>query len=184
MPDRLLGLIRNDRFAMFALKAVCAVGPADAYIAAGFIRNRYWDSLYAGGGSGHDADIDVVYFDRVTAGKSRDTNYEQALEHHSPTGMWQVRNQARMHAFGNHPPFTDLPDALCHWAETATTVGLRLTQTGDFQIIAPFGLDDLYSHILRITPSMKQHDPAGFNRRLAAKRWRERWPELTVIGAF
>ncbi len=183
MPDRLLGLIKNDRFAMSALKAVEEVGPAKAYIAAGFIRNRYWDSLYAGVASEHDADIDVVYFDRTAVEKSRDIGYEQVLEHHSPTGMWQVRNQARMHMFGNHPPFTDLSGALCHWAETATTVGLRLTQAGDFQIIAPFGLDDLYDHILRITPSMKQHDAAGFDRRLAAKRWRERWPELTVVGA-
>jgi len=181
MPDRLLDLIKSDQFAMSALKAVAAVGPANAFIAAGFIRNRYWDSLYAGCASGYDADIDVVYFDRAAPEKSRDTSFEQALEHHMPTGIWQVRNQARMHTFGNHPPFTGLSDALCHWAETATAVGLRLRGPGDFRVVGPFGLDDLYGHILRITPSMKQHAPGGFDRRLAAKKWRERWPSLTVV---
>jgi len=183
MPARLFGLIKNDEFAMSALNAVRAVGPVGAFIAAGFIRNRYWDSLYPDAESGLDVDIDVVYFDRVSTDKNRDLIYEQALENQMPTGIWQVRNQARMHAFGNHPPFTDLPDALCHWAETATTVGLRLTKSGDFRTIAPFGLNDLYGHILRITPSMKRHDPDGFDQRLATKGWHERWPRLTVIGA-
>ena len=181
MPDRLFKLIKNDQFAMSCLKAVRDVGPAHAYIAAGFIRNRYWDSLYTATSKYSDADIDVVYFDCNDRGKSRDIGYERSLERHMKTGIWQVRNQARMHTFGDHPPFSDLSDALRHWAETATTVGVRLTGDDELKIIAPFGLDDLYGHTLRITPSMKQNDPVGFQNRLAAKGWRMRWPELTVI---
>jgi len=182
MSDRLFQLIKNDQTAMSCLKAVRDAGPPIAYIAAGFIRNRYWDSLYADAPNYPDADIDVVYFDGNNVSKSMDHEYEWALESHLATGIWQVRNQARMHTFGDHLPFSDLPDALRHWAETATTVGVRLTEKDELKVIAPYGMEDLYGHTLRITPSMKQNDPVGFQNRLAAKGWQKRWPELTVIG--
>ena len=182
MPDRLLQLIKNDQVAMSSLKAVRDVGPPDAYLAAGFIRNRYWDSLYATVSECPDVDIDVVYYDCKKYSKSLDQGYEQALECHLATGIWQVRNQARMHSFGNYPPFSGLSHALCHWAETATTVGVRLTGAEQLQVIAPYGLDDLYGHILRITTPMEQNDPVGFKNRLEVKGWQKRWPKLTVIG--
>lgn len=183
MPDRLFELISKDQNAMLALKAVRDVGPPSAYIAAGFIRNRYWDSLYGKEMLWPDADVDVVYFDKSATGKNRDIVFERALEKFLPTSLWQVRNQARMHNFGNHPPFSDLSDALCHWAETATAVGVQITDADELRVISPFGLDDLYAHVLRITPSMKRNDPEGFEKRLSKKRWRERWPALTVVSA-
>jgi hypothetical protein len=183
MPDRLLELISSEQNAISALKAVRDAGPCGAYIAAGFIRNRYWDSLYGQQESRPDVDIDVVYFDTSDVSKTSERDFETRLETLLPTGIWQVRNQARMHVFGNHLPFGDLEDALPHWSETATAVGLRMRENEELEVIAPFGLDDLYGHTLRITPSMKQHDPEGFDIRLAAKGWRERWPDLTVIGA-
>lgn len=183
MPDRLIELISSDQNAISALKAVRDAGPYGAYIAAGFIRNRYWDSLYGQQESWPDVDIDVVYFDASDVSKISERGFETRLETLLPIGIWQVRNQARMHAFGNHPPFGGIEDALSHWSETATAVGLKMRENETFEVIAPFGLEDLYGHILRITPSMRQHDPEGFDTRLAAKGWRERWPDLTVIGA-
>lgn len=183
MPDRLLELIAKDQSAISALKAVRAVGPPGAYIAAGFVRNRYWDSLYSHQIGWPDADIDVVYFDKSDVSKVRERGFEQALEAYSPTGNWQVRNQARMHTFGKHAPFSDLENALSHWSETATAVGIRLAENDGYDVVAPFGLDDLYGHILRITPSMKRYDPKGFDARLQKKGWRDCWPDLTVIGA-
>ena len=183
MPEWLFELISKDQSAMLALKAVREIGPPGAYIAAGFVRNRYWDSLYEHQVHWPEVDIDVVYYDKSDVSKAKERDFEQGLETYLPTSLWQVRNQARMHDFGNHSPFTDLGDALSHWSETATAVGVRLAENDGFQIVAPFGLDDLYAHILRVTPSMKRHDPMGFETRLAEKRWSVRWPELTVIAA-
>lgn len=183
MAGRLFELISKDHKAMQALNAVRDVGPPDAYIAAGFVRNRYWDSLYSDGVKWPDADIDVVYFDKTDASESRDDAFEKTLETCLPAGLWQVKNQVRMHGFGNHQPFSDLPDALCHWPETATAVGLQVTHANEIRVIAPLDLDDLYAHVLRITPMMKRHAPEVFEQRLSQKGWRERWPDLTVIGA-
>lgn len=181
MRQRLAALMTSDPFAMQMLAAVRDHGPEGAYVAAGFVRNRVWDALYPEKPLVPDVDIDVVYFDACNREKSSDSAFEAKLENNVPTGLWQVRNQARMHKFGGHPPFGSLDHALSHWAETATTVGLRLTLSDDFEFVAPFGFDDLRDHILRITPMMKHHDQQGFDARLEAKGWQIRWPNLQVI---
>ncbi len=181
MPDRLVRLLSQDHLVREVLAAVRSVGPKGAYVAAGFVRNRFWDSLYDDGRQFEDADVDVVYFDRTNADKSRDIQYEAGLEAVMPTGLWQVRNQARMHDFGGHAPFENLKDALQHWAETATTVGVRLRRSGEMTFVAPFGFQDLYDQVLRITPLMHRTDPQGFIDRLSKKKWQQRWPKLTVI---
>lgn len=167
---------------MAALKAVQDVGPRGAYIAAGFVRNRYWDSLYGPAPTTAKAsDVDVVYFDADYCLKTRDLAYEASLKMVLPGVDWQVRNQARMHMFGGYDPFLSLEDALGHWAETATAIGVRLTAGGQLEWVSAFGFDDLFRHILRITPAMKRNDPEGFDRRLQAKGWATRWPRLEVI---
>ncbi len=181
MHQRVAALMMTDPFAMQVLAAVRDHGPQGAYVAAGFVRNRFWDALYPEKPPLPDADIDVVYFDACNRGKAADITFETNLDKHMPTGLWQVRNQARMHKFGGYPPFDSLDHVLRHWAETATTVGLRLTARNDFEFVAPFGFDDLRYHILRITPMMKQHDRQGFDARLDAKGWLTRWPNLEVI---
>lgn len=181
IPTWLAVPLLKDPFVTDVLNAVRNVGPEGGYVAAGFVRNRVWDSLYEGQCQYSDADIDVVYFDEGDATRERDAAYDAALEAALPCGPWQVSNQARMHHFGGHPPFESLEHGLSHWAETATTVGVRLSADGTLEGVAPFGYDDLFGHILRITPKMKRHDPDGFNRRLQAKGWLERWPNLIVI---
>lgn len=174
-------LILQDEAAMAALTAVRDTGPEGAYIAAGFVRNRYWDSLYDLVPAAPPSDLDVVYFNKDYAQKTRDMAFEASLKLKAPGYDWQVRNQARMHDFGGYPPFRNLEDALCHWAETATGIGVRLTAKGDLDWISAFGFDDLFGHVLRITPAMKKNDPKGFDARLVRKGWLVRWPKLTVI---
>lgn len=177
----LTALVKQDMAAMAALEAVRDTGPKDAYIAAGFVRNRYWDSLYDPAPAAAASDLDVVYFDRDYSLKTRDMAYEASLRLKQPSFDWQVRNQARMHEFGGYPPFESLEDALRHWAETATGIGVRIDDGGGLEWTAAFGFDDLFDHILRITPAMKANDAAGFDARLARKGWQSRWPQLRVI---
>lgn len=174
-------LLRADRRAMEQLTLVRDHGPQNAFVAAGFVRNRVWDALYCSAPELNEADVDVVYFCSKNPDKKRDFAYEDALGAVEPSTDWQVRNQAHMHAFGGHPPFKSLEHGLMHWAETATSVGVRLDDAGQMHFVAPFGTNDLRDHILRVTPVMRQHDLAGFERRLSMKGWQERWPDLTVI---
>lgn len=181
MSDRLASLLRAEPIVMRVLEAVQQAGPDGAFVAAGFIRNRVWDSFYPDNKAASDLDIDVVYFDKERTDKNTERDFEERLDRVLPTGIWQVRNQARMHSFGGHAPFESLIHGLMHWAETATTVGARLDANRDLEFIAPFGFDDLWDHVLRITPIMKQTDPVGFDNRLERKGWLTRWPKLKVV---
>lgn len=171
-----------DKCAYEQLEAVREKGPCGAFIAAGFVRNRVWDALYPQVGVVPKSDVDVVYFCADKMDAAQDYAYETALAEMLPDVRWQVRNQARMHTFGGYVPFVSLEEGLLHWSETATAIGVRLTEVGAFDYVAPYGFDDLEKHILRITPPMKARDPEGFYRRIAVKRWRERWPQVTLIG--
>ncbi|MBL4787595.1 MAG: nucleotidyltransferase family protein [Kordiimonadaceae bacterium] len=174
-------IIRADPIALEQLHQVRSAGPAAAFIAAGFVRNRVWDRLYQPAPEAPENDVDVVYFCSDSSMPDQDFAYEAALKKLAPGVEWQVRNQARMHSFGGYPPFSSIKEALMHWPETATSVGVRLLVDGSMEFIAPFGFDDLMSHNLRITPAMKVHDAVVFEKRLAVKGWEKRWPNLKVI---
>jgi len=173
--------LRADRRALTQLLLVRDHGPPDAYLAAGFVRNRVWDAYYNPFKNVPEADVDVVYFCKENVSKSRDTVFESNLRTLDPSTNWQIRNQAHMHDYGGHEPFCSLAHALEHWSETATAVGVRLDQNGSMQFIAPFGLNDLSAHILRITPVMKATDAKGFEFRIRKKNWLQRWPGVKVV---
>ncbi len=160
-----------------ALRVAALAGPTGGWIGAGFVRNAVWDALsgVAPSVSGL-ADLDVVHHD---AARDDDAAFEAALRAARPL-PWSVTNQARMHAANGHPPYRDLADALAHWPETATAIAARLAG-GRIEILAPHGVDDLLGLVVRPTPAHAR-DPAAVAARLAAKRWRARWPALRIIG--
>jgi hypothetical protein len=54
---------------------------------------------------------------------------------------------------------------------------------GAIEIIAPHGLDDLFSMTVRPTPAFRAGNLPIFRQRLREKRWLERWPRLVVLEA-
>jgi hypothetical protein len=98
--------------------------------------------------------------------------------------MVEVRNQARVHLwfeekFGEaYTPLQSSAQALSRFTSTTFAVGVRLEPDGRMMLVAPFGLEDLFSLKLRPNPTRQT---AGFQRTaLAAKA---RWPELEIVGA-
>ena len=168
---------------MAPLRAVAALGLPDAWIGAGFLRNRVWDAL---SGFAFDSnppeDIDVVWFDRTRATAAEDAALEARLRQAMPALDWSVKNQARMHLRNRHPPYASTVDALAHWLETATGVAARLTPAGAVEVMAPHGLDDLLGLVLRPSPDAAA-DPARLaelRRRAHEKGWPSRWPRLKL----
>ena len=167
---------------MRLLRAVYHVGPANAYVAAGAVRNLLWDSFYDPPPLRATADIDVVYFDPSNRDKGHQLAFETALSAEMPGYVWQVRNQARMHARAGDGPYENLNHALSHWPETATAIAVRLLDGGVIDVMAPFGLDDLYNHILRPSPAILHRDPQVFHQRITQKQWPEQWPKVKIIA--
>lgn len=179
----LFALIEADAAAMADLRRARALAAEERLtgwcLAAGWLRNRVWDALAGCPTFGQDEDVDLVYFDSFDSRPQRDWALDERLAAEAPGRYWQVRNQARMHLKHGDVPYRDMNDALAHWLETATGVGLRLSDEGRLETVAPWGLTDLYALTLRPTPSGRAR-LTDYLARIEAKGWRRRWPGLTV----
>jgi hypothetical protein len=176
---RLRALLRADPVRMALLEAVRTLALPDCWIAAGMVRNASWDHLHGRAPAPPDTDIDVIWFDG-TAGRGADRALEERLRGLLPGAAWSVKNQARMHLRNGDPPYRDAEDALRYWPDTATAVAVRLDASGELDVLAPFGLRDLFDGVLRPTPHCAARKPWVFSARVAEKAWLTRWPRLHI----
>ena len=188
-PDRhtaLRALIAGDAARMRVLALVRELGLPDCWVAAGFVRSSVWDHLHGRpptSPSRHaNVDVDVIWHDPHDALPARDAAPEALLRRRDGTLAWSVKNQARMHARNGDAPYASATDAMRHWPETATAVGVRLDAQGDVDIAAPFGLHDLFDLVVRPTPRFMTDKYPLYLERLRAKDWQAAWPRLTFAA--
>jgi hypothetical protein len=172
-------MVEADPLRMACLRAVQVLPVAGAWIGAGFVRSLVWDALC--GTRTSLSDVDVLWFD-PGADRGRDRALESMLSSVLGDVPWSVRNQARMHERNGDAPYEHVGHALEHWPETATAVALRLDEEGGLEVLAPFGLADLFDRIVRATPHMRgRADRRGaFAGRALSKGWEKRWPGVVV----
>ncbi|WP_445682634.1 nucleotidyltransferase family protein [Radicibacter daui] len=179
---RLRELLLADPFRLGLLRQVEALPLPNCWIGAGLIRNAVWDHLHGRPLSQDVTDIDVIWFDAGRTDKKTESALEAELSRTAPGQNWSVKNQARMHLTNGDAPYTDCADALRHWPETATAVAVRLIGS-NLDILAPFGLGDLFQGLLRPTPhftlSGKQRI---FDERVRSKGWLNLWPALRLAS--
>ena len=183
IPDgkdaQLQAILRRAPLRMQALEIVRALALPDWAIGAGFIRAAVWDELSGFTAASAVDDIDVLYFNPLDRGAERDATIEQRLRDIDPTLPWSVRNQARMHIRNGDAPYRSTEDALRYWLETPTCVAVRLDAEDRFEILAPYGLEDLFAMAIRPTPRGRVRRQE-YVARLTGKRWLERWPGATA----
>lgn len=168
-------LIRNDERTMRILEVVRELNLPDWFVAAGAIRNTIWDIVE--NFSEHTAlnDIDVVYFDPSDTREETENKYEKVLSELEPKYKWSVTNQVRMADYHNDPPYKNSCDAIAHWIEECTCIGVRLEKDNSFTLCAPFGVDCIFEEIVRINPKYPHSD--DYERR-KLKKWDKIWPNL------
>lgn len=182
MTNPVIAILAADPRRMALLGLVARLRLPDGWIGAGFVRSAVWDHLHGLPPGDSFDDVDVVWHDAADASEERDRAIEADLTTAMPDVRWSVTNQARMHGRHGHAPYGSVGGALRHWPETATAVAARLDETGRVALLAPYGVDDLLA--MRIRPTPPFDDPAGHavvRARLAAKRWRERWPRTRLL---
>ncbi len=169
---------------MEALRAARDLGLPAWCIGAGAVRNLVWDALHGHRRPSPLADIDLAWFDASDLRRARDAALQARLPR-LPIAPWEVTNQAGVHlwfeAHFGHPvaPLASLEEAVASWPEFATSVGIRLDDGDRLSVIAPHGLDDLFGMVVRRNP--RRVDVATYRRRIAGKRYAERWPRVRVV---
>lgn len=165
---------------MSILRAVEALKLNDGWVSAGLIRNKVWDVLHHRNTPIND--IDVIYFDRADVSWETEKSLEQKLETYLPNQPWSVKNQARMHLKNGFAPYTSSYDGVAHFTEIPTAIAVRL-QNNELQVMAPYGLEDLFNKIVQPTPYFQKGSEFHFiySKRMQEKAWNKTWKDLSII---
>ena len=95
----------------------------------------------------------------------------------------EVRNEARVHLWYERkfgvpcPPHESTEAAIDSFAATTCCLGVRLEPGGRWRVYAPHGLSDVFNLVVRPNPVLAPRDVYETK----AARWRQQWPELTVL---
>jgi len=177
--NKLKGIVENDVYMTSILKAVEKLNLEDAWVCAGFIRNKVWDITHNITTSLND--IDVIYFDPIDTSLEKEKQLETELGFLLPDQPWSVKNQARMHLISGFKPFTSSYDGVAHFPETPTAIAVRIYNR-DIEIMAPYGVQDLFE--MRVTPTpFFQEDNELHSicvERIKKKNWNEIWENLYI----
>ncbi|EGQ8038247.1 nucleotidyltransferase family protein [Vibrio parahaemolyticus] len=175
--DKIVELIKQDPIRVEALNCVSELGLPQCYIAAGFVRNLVWDAL-------HDFkvitplnDVDVIYFDPAESNPNAYLAYESQLRDRMPQLRWQVRNQAKMHKRNGDNPYKSSVGAMSYWPEKETAVAIRQIGLNQYECVAAFGFESLFSYWVTYNPKRLRET---FVNRVNSKGWLVRWPALRI----
>ena len=185
LKAQLLEIVRSNSWFMDALATVRELELSEWCIGAGAVRNLVWDTLHGKHPLSKLADVDVAYFDLTDVSPQRDQELQRRLLELRPSVPWEVTNQAGVHQwfeahFGHAvEPLESLQEAVASWPEFATAVGISLDQDNALRVIAPHGLEDLFSIVVRRNPVRVSVET--YRERVAQKRYPERWPRVKVV---
>ena len=180
-----LAIVSADPLVGDALARARTLALADWLVVSGALYNSVWNHL-TGKPSGYGIkDVDLFYFDDTDLSyEAEDAVIRRAARHFEGLTLpVEVRNQARVHLwypakFGQPcPQYTSSSDSVRHFASKTHAVGVRYDADGLLDLVAPFGLDDIFS--FRITPNraldnQRTHEMKGV-------RAQANWPEIAVV---
>jgi uncharacterized protein len=175
----LRALVLRSPHIMNILSAIRSIDP-DLYLGGGLVRNLVWDYMHSFNSPTPIDDVDVVYYDTLSATKEHDLQLEGKLKALIPNLAWSVKNQSRMHVTNGDQPYSGLIDAVSKWPETATALAVRLNTTGELDVIAPHGLSDLFRLLVRPTLHFSRK-PQRIVDRVRDKEWLTKWKNLELI---
>ncbi|WP_432352039.1 nucleotidyltransferase family protein [Sporosarcina sp. A2] len=177
--SQLVQIIEDDDYIMSVLKAVEKLQLNDTWISAGLIRNRVWDHLHNENTPIND--IDVIYFDSIDTSLKIEKVLERKLESLMPEQPWSVKNQARMHVKNVFDCFNSSYEGVAHFPETPTAIAVRIYKY-DIEIIAPYGLEDLFRKIVNPTPYFRNNTKlhSVYSECMKEKNWNEIWGGLSI----
>ena len=156
----------------------------DSWLVAGAIAQTIWNLGHGQPAEFGLKDVDLIYFDEQDLSFEAEASHERRLRRlfqHLPITL-DVKNEARVHLwyedrFGHAiKPYSSSVDAIATFPTTATAVGVRQMRS-KFECCAPFGLDDLFSLVVR--PNKRQITRATYEAKV--DRWRPIWPRLTFL---
>jgi hypothetical protein len=179
------GIIRAEPVLMRVLETLRDIELPDHLLVAGALYNAVWNHLTGRPALAGVKDLDIAYFDATDLSWEAEDAVIKRLD-----GLFaglpvpaEARNQARVHLwfpekFGTpFPPLSSAGETLTRYASKTHSVGARLDADDQLTILAPFGLDDLFS--FRMVPNHALDNRKTHETKSA--RARSIWPQVVVV---
>lgn len=185
LEAELTDIVRADPSLMHVLTTMRTLDLPDWRLFSGAVYQAVWNAR-TGRPVGYGIkDYDIGYFDPDVSWDAEDVFIKRVAAAFDPPfrDIVEVRNQARVHLwfegrFGEaYEPLPDTDTALSRFVAPCFAVGVRLEQDDSISVVAPFGLEDVFS--LTIRPNPNRPVAKGWDKAVASARGR--WPELTVV---
>ena len=153
------------------------------YVAAGAINQTVFNYFHNYKIDANIEDYDIVYYDEDLSYEKEDKIIKEITKLFEDLNVkLDIKNQARVHLwyekkFGHAiEPNKSVEEAISKWGTTVTCIGVRIEKK-KLVVFAPFGLNDLFSLIIR--PNKKDFIKRDYD--LKTKRWKKNWLKLTII---
>ena len=176
----ILEAFRENPDMMAILTVIRNLELTDSWLAAGSVRNFIWNLLSDKSSFDCETDVDVIFFDPDISYEET-LSLEKKLREDFPQYQWELKNQVYMHQHSPHTaPYTSSRDAMSKYPERCTAVGLRLNEESDFELYAPYSLEDILNFQVRPTPHFLDNEDRMklYRTRLSKKNWQEKWKNL------
>ncbi|MCC5626701.1 nucleotidyltransferase family protein [Nostoc sphaeroides CHAB 2801] len=148
-----LQMILNDTPIDTVLRAIAQLNLPNWWLAGGAVRNTVWSSIFGNECKLGIKDFDIAFFD-IEGNRSQELAAKATLTEQFPHEQFDVKNQASFARWRTGSRlYTSTEDGITDWLHTATAVGVRLDAQSQWQFFTPYGLDDLFSGIIRPTPA-------------------------------
>ena len=162
------------------LPAIARLDLPNWWLAGGALRNTVWKARYKEHCQLTIKDFDIAFFDAM-GDREQELQAKASLEKQFSGFIFDVKNQA---SFATWRPgrrtYASTLDGIADWQHTATAVGVRLDEEGNWQFLAPFGFADLLNGVVRL-------GPAHFDSEAAIEKGRTyllKCPLLTTAEGF
>jgi hypothetical protein len=155
------------------------------YVTAGCLFQTVWNVVTDRSPTSGIKDYDIFYFDSSDLSWEAEDEVIKAAQR-AFTGLAadvEIRNEARVHLWYEQkfgvpcPAYDSTEAAIDSFAATTCCLGVRLETDGRWRIYAPHGLSDVFGMVLRPNPVLAPRQVYEAK----AERWRQQWPELTVL---
>jgi 8-oxo-dGTP pyrophosphatase MutT (NUDIX family) len=183
--DRLRAVVAGSPILTTILDRWSSMNLPDCWLSGTAIAQTAWNAAFGLSPEYGIADIDLVYFDASDLSEQGEARRAARVRDLFPdVPLWiDAKNEARVHLwyeskFG-YPieAYQSSGQAISTFPTTAGAVAIR-PNGRSLSIFAPFGLSDLLNCTVR--PNKAQITQAIYEAKIA--RWRDCWPELTIIG--
>ncbi len=187
--ERLREILRASPTLMGLLRCLRRLDIPQWRVVSGAVYQTVWNSLTGRDPNYGIKDYDIFYYHPDLSWEAEDVIIQRvAAACPAPLrDMVEVRNQARVHLwfhdkFGEeYPALRSADEALTRFVCPGFAVGVRLEVDDHLDVVAPFGLSDLFA--LRLSPNPSRPLATSWDR--VTDSALERWPEAHVTrGSF